>query len=93
MKKTITNKVANLLPVRHVEKEKDLKLIYELMPNLSDEKIMAIYFRFWEQLLIEDVANILGRSWSETNQLLEDSVKELRQGFLMSQMSAQLKAA
>ena len=93
MKQTILKKAADLLPERSSEKEKDLRLLYELMPSLSDEGILAIYFRFWERLLIEDIAKILGLSWNETNKLIENSIKELRNGFLKNQVSARLLAA
>lgn len=93
MKKAILDKAADLLPSRSPEREKDLHLLYELLPSLSDEGIIAIYFRFWERLLIEDIARILGLSWNETNKLIEDSIKELRNGFLSNQLSAQLLAA
>lgn len=93
MKQTILKKAADLRLERNPEREKDLRLLYELMPSLSDEGILAIYFRFWERLLIEDIARILGRSWGETDQLIESSIKELRNGFLKNQLSVQLLAA
>lgn len=93
MKQAILKKAADLLPERSPENEKDLRLLYELMPSLSDEGILAIYFRFWERLLIEDIAKILGLSWNETNKLIENSIKELRNGFLKNQMSVRLLAA
>lgn len=84
---------ADLLPARDSEREKNIQKLYELMPDLGDKAILAIYFRFWEQLLIEDIGNILGLSWKETDQLIEESIKELRQGFLANQLSTQLMAA
>ena len=79
--------------MRNENHEKDLRFLYEVMPNLSDEGILAIYFRFWERLLIEDIAKILGLSWGETDQLIENSIKELRNGFLKNQVSERLLAA
>ena len=93
MKQTILNKAADLLPERNPERENDLRLLYELMPSLGDEGIIAIYFRFWERLLIEDIARILGRSWNETDKIIESSIKELRNGFLKNQVSARLLVA
>ena len=93
MKQTILKKAAELLPERSPDKEKDLRLLYELMPSLSDEGILAIYFRFRERLLIEDIAKILGLSWNETNKLIENSIEELRNGFLKNQVSARLVVA
>lgn len=93
MKTAILEPASELLPAPSDDKAKDLRLLHELMPSLSDEGILAIYFRFWERLLIEDIARILGRSWNETDQLIENSIKELRNGFLKNQLSARLLAA
>ena len=93
MKNTIMKKAANLLPARNADREKDLRLLYELWPSLSDQGVVAIYFRFWGQLLIEDIARILGLSWDETDQLIENSIAQLRQGFSMNQLSERLIAA
>ncbi len=93
MKEAILTKAADLLPTRNTEREKDLTLLHELLPSLSDEGVLAVYFRYWEQLLIEDIARILGRSWDDTDHLIEVSIKQLRRGFLKNQMSTQLKAA
>lgn len=84
---------ADLILTRNPERAKDIQKLYELMPSLSDEAILAVYFRFWEQLLIEDIAKILGVSWKETDELIEGSIKQLRIGFLMNQLSEQPKAA
>lgn len=83
----------DLLPERNTERHKDIQKLHELMPRLSDDAILAVYFRFWEQLLIEDIAKILGRSWKDTDKLIEDAIKQLRGGFLMDQLSQQPKAA
>lgn len=93
MKQKILNKAAGLRLERSPKREKDLRLLYELMPSLSDEGGIAIYFRFWEQLLIEDIARILGRSWDETDRIIESSIKQLRSGFLKNQLSTQPVAA
>lgn len=83
----------DLLLERNPETQKDIQKLHELMPRLSDDAILAVYFRFWEQLLIEDIAKILGRSWKDTDNLIEDAIKQLRDGFLMDQLSQQPKAA
>jgi len=93
MKRMILKKADELLPMRNEDQEKDLRVLYEIMPSLSDEGILAIYFRFWERLLIEDIAKLLGLSWNETDQLIENSIKELRNGFLKNQLSERLLAA
>jgi DNA-directed RNA polymerase specialized sigma subunit len=78
---------------RNPNRDKDIRLLHELLPTLGDQGILAIYFRFWEQLLIEDIAKIIGLSWTETDQLIEASIKELRAGFLKNQLSLQQVAA
>lgn len=89
MKKVLTVEASGLFPKRSVERKKDLKLLYELMPNLSDSAVLAIYLRFWERLLIEEIAEVLNLSWNEVNHLIEHSIKELRTGFLNSQLENQ----
>lgn len=93
MKNMILKKAVELFPMRNEDQERDLRILYEIMPSLSDEGILAIYFRFWERLLIEDIAKILGLSWGETDRLIEKSIKELRNRFLKNQLSEQLLAA
>jgi DNA-directed RNA polymerase specialized sigma24 family protein len=93
MKSEILKAPTDLLPERNSVRHKDIQKLHELMPRLSDDAILAVYFRFWEQLLIEDIAKILGRSWKDTDKLIEDAIKQLRYGFLMNQTSRQPKAA
>lgn len=83
----------DLLPTRNPDREKDIQTLHELMPSLGDEAILAVYFRFWEQLLIEDIAKILGRSWKDTDKMIEQSIKQLRKGFLINSSTSQSKAA
>jgi DNA-directed RNA polymerase specialized sigma subunit len=79
---------------RRSEKAKDIQLLHELLPSLCDEGILAIYFRYWECLLINDIAQILGKSWEYTDQLIENSIKALRDGFLnATNNNKQLRAA
>lgn len=70
------------LPEKNVERKAEIQRLHELLPSLGDEEIIAVYFRFWENLLIEEIANILGRSWDYTDQLIELSIRKLRQGFM-----------
>lgn len=91
MKKVLTVETSGLFPKRSMERKKDLKLLYELMPNLSDSAVLAIYLRFWERLLIEEIAEILNLSWNEVNHLIEHSIKELRTGFLNNELNNQLE--
>lgn len=81
------------LPKRHPDMAKDIRLLHELLPSLGDNAILAIYFRYWENLLIDEIAKILGMSWDQTDKLIENSIKELRHGFLINQRIKQPKAA
>ncbi len=80
-------------PKRHPDMAKDIRLLHELLPSLEDNAILAIYFRYWENLLIDEIAKILGMSWDQTDKLVENSIKELRHGFLIRQRTKQPKAA
>lgn len=73
---------ATAMPTRNPERAKDIRKLHQLMPSLPDEGILAIYFRFWENLLIDEIASILGKTWTETDQILEAAISELRSGFV-----------
>lgn len=92
MKAKILERASSFL-LRNPDESKDLKLLYELMPNLSDQKVLAIYFRFWERLLINDIAKILGLSWDEADKLIENTILELREGFITKQQKEPKAAA
>lgn len=70
------------IPARRFETTTEIHRLHELLPDLGDEEIIAVYFRFWENLLIQEIANILGRPWDYTDQLIERSLRKLRQGFM-----------
>ena len=94
MKKVKTAQETLIELKRNTEKAKDILLLHELLPTLSDEGLLSIYFRYWECLLINDIARILGRSWDYTDQLIEKSIRDLRGGFLkVRQTNEQLQAA
>lgn len=81
MKRMVRTEAMPGVPARSLEREAEIQRLQEMLPSLGDEEIIAVYFRFWENLLIEDIANILGRSWNYTDQLIERSIGKLRQGF------------
>jgi len=93
MKLNKLNVPSDLLPQRNAEGPKDVQKLHELMLTLDEDALLAVYFRFWEQLLVEDIAKILGRSWKDTDELIGDAINQLRHGFLMNQMNQQPKAA
>ncbi|MBY0314556.1 MAG: hypothetical protein K2Q26_03490 [Bdellovibrionales bacterium] len=93
MKAEILARASSFLPKRNLDESKDIRLLHELMPNLSDEKVLAVYFRFWERLLIDEIAKILGLTWDEADKLIDSAILELREGFLTKQAAEQKVAA
>ncbi len=81
MKRVTRATAISEITARPLEREAEIKRLHDLLPSLGDEEIIAVYFRFWESLLIEDIAKILGRSWDDTDQLIERSIRKLRRGF------------
>lgn len=59
----------------------DIKILRSLLPSLSLDEQAAIEMRFWEDLSIDEIAFALGLSWQDADQLLENSIQKLRQGF------------
>lgn len=93
MKQVLRKMTMPELPARTFEREAEIHQLHKMLPSLGDEEIIAVYFRFWESLLIEDIANILGRSWDYTDQLIERSIRKLRQGFMKLPAKRQVIAA
>lgn len=71
----------------------DKGILQHLLSRLEDEERIAIYLRYWEKYLIQEVAQVLHRSWSYTDQLIEKSIKKLRIEFFRSKLSVLQKAA
>lgn len=66
---------------RSSETANDIRILHEILPNLCDEGVLAVYFRFWECMTIQEIARILGISWDRADRLIENSIQDLRQGF------------
>ncbi|MBY0316297.1 MAG: hypothetical protein K2Q26_12295 [Bdellovibrionales bacterium] len=80
-RKDIMNNTANLKLIKmtnQYEHSERIKLLYELLPQMDDERVVAIYLRFWESLTIAEIAKTLGKSWIYTNELIESSLLKLR---------------
>ncbi len=75
------NSAAPFKLVRSADQERNIKMLHKLLPKLSDEKLLAVYFRIWECLTIEEIARIIGRSWEQADQLIEEALRELRNNF------------
>lgn len=89
----VRNEKAEVFPERYPDEKQNIELLRRLLPTLDEQGLLAIYFRFWERHLIEDIALILGLSWDETDRLIENSIKELRLGFLAVELKKQHQAA
>ncbi|MGE4130532.1 MAG: hypothetical protein AB7F86_02795 [Bdellovibrionales bacterium] len=71
----------------------DLEQLKTLLPELPEKALMAVHLRFWENYLIQEIAITIGLSWDETDRILEDAIKQLRDGFQVSHRQTQPKAA
>jgi DNA-directed RNA polymerase specialized sigma24 family protein len=69
-------------PKRSREPTEDIETLHALLPELNDDGLLAVYMRFWECMTIQEIAKILGRTWDETDQLIECSIRNLRAGFV-----------
>lgn len=67
-------------------RKEDVRTLHELLPELDDEGIAAVYFRFWENMTIQQIAQALGKSWAETDWLIDSSIEQLRDGFTQKRM-------
>ena len=96
MTNVVNAKVALALLKRNPEKSTDIRNLHELLPKLGDVNVLALYFRYWESMTIQEIAKILGRSWNDTDRLIEESILELRENFAalrMIEQQQQLEAA
>ena len=81
------------LPSRASNHRDDVETLRRLLSELNEDGFMALHLRFWENMAIQEIAKLIGKSWNETDRLIENSIKELRDGFLHNQLSARLIAA
>jgi DNA-directed RNA polymerase specialized sigma24 family protein len=81
------------LPKRHIDTRKDIQTLRSLIPELDDDGVLAVYMRFWECMTIQEIAKVLGRTWDETDNLIERSIQNLREGFLAHGMMKVTAAA
>lgn len=57
----------------------DHQLVRAALRELSNGHRRAVYLRFWENQSIEDIAQTLGRSWNEVDDLLEEAFEKIRE--------------
>ncbi len=53
--------------------------LHKALWNLNPEEKVIIHCRFWEHMSILEISHFLGYSWDETYQLLNETLKELRE--------------
>ena len=49
------------------------------LESLDDEERLAIYYRYWANMSISEISKLLHLSWNETDKLLTQTLKQLRQ--------------
>ena len=71
----------NEIPKRSANQMRDIETLRGLLPKLDDDSILAVYFRFWECMTIQEISKVLGKTWDETDHLIEQSIQTMRDGF------------
>ncbi len=61
------------------------------LPLLDEDQRIAVHLRFWENLSIQEISNFMNISWDLANEIIEDSILELKNHF--NQEAPQLLAA
>lgn len=65
------------------------QLLYALA-SLSPQGQRAINLRFWENYTIEEISECLGVSWDDADQIIEQSLKELKSLLIRSGVNSQM---
>ena len=60
------------------------------LSELTDDAHFVIYCRFWDCMTIEEISNLIGKSWDETDSLIESTLSSLK-SFLTSNRCPQNK--
>lgn len=79
-------KTSRTIPKRSADQMKDMETLHCLLPNLDDDSLLAVYLRFWECMTIQEISKVIGRTWDETDHLIENSIRNLRDGFLSREL-------
>jgi len=58
--------------------EEDKEIVRLAVKEMQGARKVALVLRYWESYTIGEVAMALGLSWSETDDLIEDCIKEIR---------------
>jgi DNA-directed RNA polymerase specialized sigma24 family protein len=82
-----------IFPNRSTDPRADFKTLHALLPELDDDSLLAVYMRFWERMTIQEISKVLGRTWDETDHLIERSMQNLRDGFVAHGTNIEIAAA
>ncbi len=66
------------VPLSPNELNSDLQAMRDALSTLEEKAQLAIYFRFWESMTIQQIGKVLGLSWDATDQLIKKSLSYLR---------------
>lgn len=64
--------------------------LLQALTELSPQGQRAINLRFWENYTIEEISEELRMSWDEADELIEQSLKQLRSRLLKAGVSSQM---
>jgi len=71
----------------------DVRVLQAILIKLSKKENYAVVQRFWADQTIESISKDLRMSWDDTNQLLEEAIKKLKEYFIDErQREARLKS-
>ena len=68
-------------------------MLREILPTLDSRARLAIHYRYWESMTIQEIARLLSMSWSDADRLIDDSILKLRDGFVRKYLNSNLQAA
>lgn len=81
------------LGIRQDEMTARIERLYNVLPTLSDQAIIAIYFRYWDCKTISEIAGILRCSWTEANAIINEALVKLRMKILKAEENETLLEA
>lgn len=70
--------------IKHLVSINNYEELHKHLLRLSWRQQIAIQLRFWEECSIFQVANQLGISWKEADDLIEAALKTLKDGLVRS---------
>ena len=71
--------------IASASRDEKLAMLREVLPILDSRSRLALHYRFWESMTIEEISKRLCLSWDEANRLIEESIAHLRAMFFERQ--------